>query len=133
MVKVSYCSFNSFFNLLSNYLFRVFYGVIGGPKRKFKLIILNECLSLCARRWFNKTKQKADPNDRVALAPKSFDQYMKRLFAHFADMDIKYKYYSDFNTKGHFHAILKLTWREGKSFVMCVLLYLLLLIMPHSL
>ena len=79
---------------------------------------MNECLSLCAMKWFNITRWKKE-GVKIHLQPSAFRTYMKALFSIFAQHGILYRYESDFNRNGEFHAILKSTWREGK----CLLLY----------
>ena len=91
-------------------LCRVFYDVVCGKKDVVKKVLLNECLSLCARKWFNLNLLKKDPDNPVPLAPSSFDVNMRHLFSEFREFGMEYNYDRDFNKKAEFHGILKDTW-----------------------
>ena len=85
-----------------------------GVKEEYKKVIINECISLCACKWYNLTtfKQKGI---KVHLQPNAFHSYMKALFSVFKEQGILFQFDKDFNGDHQFHAILKSTWREGKS------------------
>ena len=103
---------------------RKLYLVLQGSKSEYKHAILNECLSLCARKWFNLIKARRKVNPVIEpIEPGSFETLMKRVFSVLHDYKIEYKYAYDFNRHKQFHAILKNVWKEGKQVVMLCFFY----------
>ena len=94
----------------------------GGKPNKWKRILLNECLSLCATKWYNITRYRKD-GVKVHLQPGPFKTYMKKLFSIFRQYGIQYNYKKDFNRNGEFGAILISTWREG-MFLFLFIIYI---------
>ena len=93
--------------------YRRFFLVVKGEREKYKHVLINKCLSLCAVKWFNINVWKAE-GKKVRLQPNSFYTRMKQLFSLFRAEGIQYVLDRDFNVKNQFGAILKATWKEGK-------------------
>ena len=100
--------------------YRRFYLVVRGKKDKYKHVLMNECLSLCAAKWYNLTRFKSE-GVKIHLHSDAFFTYMKTLFSVFAKEGIEFKLKDDFNLDHQFHAIAKATWAKGKAlFIYCI-------------
>ena len=83
-----------------------FYSICGGDKTADKHAILNKCFILCGMKW----QCLSGKNKGKTTQPNSFCKMMQCLTYLFNRKGVKHLFNEDFNSKGDFHGVMKVTW-----------------------
>jgi len=94
-----------------NRLDHAFYSVCGGEKTADKHATLNKCFILCGMKW----QCLSGKNKGKTIQPNSFCKMMQCLTYLFNRKGVKYLFNEDFNSKGDFHGVMKVIWREERK------------------
>jgi len=94
-----------------NRLDHSFYSVCGGDKTADKHAIMNKCFILCGMKW----QCLSGKNKGKTIQPNSFCKMMQCLTYLFNRKGVKYLFNEDFNSKGDFHGVMKVIWREVRK------------------
>ena len=90
---------------------RSFYAIVGGEKNADKHQTLNKCFTICGCKWNCLTGS----NKGKRIQPNSFCKMMQCLSYLFNRKGVQCTFNDDFNSKGDFHGVMKVTWREERK------------------